>query len=473
MKIKDNDHIGIMDIGSNAVRAVVYKDASIGAMEIYNNKIQIELPKLLDLDAIDISHEIYNILGYFVNIFKLMEVNKIICVGTAALRKHKKAAEFQDIIYNKFNLKIDIITGDNEAQLSAMGLIYGISNAKGIVVDLGGGSLEISQVNEGKVLKVASLSLGLKAGDFYNTPCTEIEAIDLITQANFPQEDNIYLLGGAFRILARQYMYDIHYPLKNLHNFTINPASFLNYLQSLNVDFEKRNYYHEKINHHAIVIITSLLKYFKPNSIIVSNYGLKEGIFFNSLPINEQKKDVVYHQIKSLTNFDEDSSDLKAYHALFKSIMVEYEEFEFIIDISIMLIQCYRYIDNTMQDIYLINLILTTSVPLHQKDRLMLLNIISGIFNTQINRNILALSCTTIPKKEYYNLCIITALLKIMLLIDGPKMPEPNFTFEIAPDDYVKYTSKEILPRSIAFKVMKLVQEIGKLRKKIKYFKSI
>jgi exopolyphosphatase/guanosine-5'-triphosphate,3'-diphosphate pyrophosphatase len=466
------NHIGIMDIGSNAVRAVVYEDAKIDAMEIYNSKFQIELPKLLDLEDIDIDHDIYRILGYFVNIFRLMNVSKVICVGTAALRKANKAEEFKQIVYKRLNLEIDIITGEEEARLTAMGLIYGVSDAKGVIADLGGGSLELAIVEDKLVHNVASLSLGLKAGDFYTKPCKEEEAIETIKQSNFPEAHNLYLLGGAFRILARQYMYDFKYPLKNLHNFTIDPTLFLNYLASIEADFYRHSYYHEKINNHAVVIIKSLLKYFQPQQIIISNYGLKEGIFFSNLTTTEQSLNTTYNQVQKLTNFAQSSTDLTSYHKLFKSILIEYsEDLEHVIDISIMLLHYCKYIDNTMQDSYLMTLISTTSIPFHHKQRIMLMNIVCGIFDAPINRNILVLSCKLISKKEYNTLCIIIAVLKIALLVDGPEMKQPNFHFDIDQDDYVKYVSDIMLPRSIAIKIMKLVQEIGKMRKKVKYFK--
>lgn len=468
------NHIGIIDIGSNAVRAVLYQDATIDSEEIYNNKFQIDLPKLLDLDDIDIDHDIYRILGYFVNVFKLLDTSKIICVGTAVLRKASKAEQFKLVIKNRYNLDIDIISGHEEARLNAMGLMYGVSPANGVLADLGGGSLELAVVKDKIVHDVASLSLGLKAGNYYNNPCTEKEASDIIKELSLQQNDTMYLLGGAFRVLARQYMQDIKYPLKNLHNFTIDPALFLNYIASMHQDSYRPGYYHEKITSHAIVIIKSLLNYFQPKQIIISNYGLKEGMFFDNLSKVEQELNVTYSQVTKLTKFDESKTDLPSYRELFKSLLAEYnQDLEYIIDLSIMFLQGCRYIDNTMQESYLINLISTTSIPFNHKQRIMLINVICGVFGAQIHRNMLTLSCKLISKKEYHSISIIVATIKIALLIDGPQMHRPNFHFDIAQDDYVKYVSKTMLPKSIAIKIMKLVQDIGKLRKKIKYYKAV
>jgi exopolyphosphatase/guanosine-5'-triphosphate,3'-diphosphate pyrophosphatase len=371
----------------------------------------------------------------------------------------------------KTSLDVEIISGEKEAKLSALGLMYGIDDAKGIVADLGGGSLEIASVANNKVDKVISLALGLKAQDFSNNPCTEEEASALISQYGESKKiSNLYLIGGAFRILSRYYMYELKYPLRNLHQFTVECHLFLGYLKKLEGELYTQNYYQSKINAHAIVILRGLIKHFSPDNIIISNYGLKEGIFFSHIKDFDSQPKVVYQQLSILTRFDKTAINLDAYRNIFKYLMIEYDQdIEDYVDMSIMLLKNCRYIDHTMQDSYLINLISTCSIPFSHKTRVSLINIIAGIFGYRISRNTFALSCKMLSKKEYHVICIIVAVLKIALIVDGQELITPHFKLHISDEDFISFESDFACPKVINMKINRLVQEIGKLRKKIKY----
>ena len=81
----------IMDIGYNAIRAVVYEDESLGAPVIFSNKFKSDILSLLTNDSLDIKHQTYLSIQYFLYIFKKLEVSNINCVATAVLRNHPRA----------------------------------------------------------------------------------------------------------------------------------------------------------------------------------------------------------------------------------------------------------------------------------------------------------------------------------------------------------------------------------------------
>jgi exopolyphosphatase/guanosine-5'-triphosphate,3'-diphosphate pyrophosphatase len=61
----------IIDIGSNALRAVVYESGEIGAPEIFNDKFKSDVINLLKLDNLEVKHQTYLSLQYLVHIFIL------------------------------------------------------------------------------------------------------------------------------------------------------------------------------------------------------------------------------------------------------------------------------------------------------------------------------------------------------------------------------------------------------------------
>ena len=60
----------IIDIGTNAIRAVVYERNSLSASEVYNEKFRSDLLGLLDLADLDVKHGIYLVIKHFVHIFE-------------------------------------------------------------------------------------------------------------------------------------------------------------------------------------------------------------------------------------------------------------------------------------------------------------------------------------------------------------------------------------------------------------------
>ncbi|MCF8462855.1 MAG: hypothetical protein K9G11_02985 [Rickettsiaceae bacterium] len=466
----DSGYIAIVDLGSNAVRAGIYNGLSIDAIQMYSSKFQFDLKKLLNAEDLHGEHDIYNIFEYFSFLFKTMGITKIFCVATELLRNNIRSKEFIEVVYNKTGLKIKIITGEEEGEFAALGLIYGVKDAEGLVADLGGGSLEFATVVGGSVQDVVSLPLGIKSCEQNDHVFTEDDLLNIINakimQKNFA---NIYLIGGSFRILCKYYMQFVRYPLKNLHNFVIDANSLNNYLNKLGEDLLIDGYNNSKVNSHAILVLKAIIRHFKPKNFIVSNYGLKEGLYFSLLPKAEQKKDVAYFQIKALANIDGVSDILEAYKDIFKNIMPRYDdELAYIIDLSLMLLETLHNIDNSLQDDYLINFIMTTSIPLSHLYRIMLMNIISGLFDSPLNKGVYNLSRSMLDRSRYQDIQIITWILKIIVTINGFRLTKPFFKFEMSGNGYLKYVIDIKLPRIIAFKAIRMVKELGKLIKRAK-----
>lgn len=462
----------IIDIGSNAVRAVVYECDELGAPEIFNYKFKSYIINLLDLDNLEIKHQTYLSLQYLIHVFTRLSVSNIQCVATAILRGHPKAKEFKEIIKKKFNIDIEIISGEREAYLTAAGLISGISDAFGVVADLGGGSLELAQIENKKVGKLKSLPLGTKV-----ITSNHFDSSNLITkmikeefgELHYP---NLYLIGGALRLMGRLYMESINYPLKNLHNFEINRAEFEFYLEKLShIDKLKLSYYEQKaINYNAVLVVKSMIKVFSPEKIIISNYGLKEGVRFDSLPYHEQKKDIIYERVKKLVKFDRDICKIDKYVEVIKYLLINPDATTLItIELAIMLAQYNKNIDKTLRANFVSEFILSSDIPFSHRQRLMLGIALAFTYTVRTDIYINKIAKKMISKCDYYNSHIIGYFIKISREIDGPEFYEPSFFIKLKDDKFLQITTSNTLPKQVFEKVYERLKNIGFARRNINY----
>lgn len=280
---------------------------------------------------------------------------------------HPKAEEFKAIIEKKFNIEVEIISGEREAYLTAAGLISGISDASGIVADLGGGSLELAKIADKKVGKLKSLPLGTRI--IANNNFDNLGLITELIEKEFGLEHypNLYLIGGALRLMSRIYMESINYPLKNLHNFEISRVEFELYLEKLSqIDKLKLSYYEQKaINYNAVLVIKAMIKVFSPEKIIISNYGLKEGVRFDSLPDNEKEKDIIYERVKRLVKFDRNICKIDQYIEAVEYLLINPDTTTLItVELAIMLAQYNKNIDKTLRANFVSDLFYLQIFPL-------------------------------------------------------------------------------------------------------------
>lgn len=91
-----------------------------------------------------------------------LKAEKIILIGTAALREAKNTAYFKNLIQNKTGLKLEVISGRKEAELAHRGAIadFKRKSKKFTLLDIGGGSTEVILGTPQKILKLKSLNIG-------------------------------------------------------------------------------------------------------------------------------------------------------------------------------------------------------------------------------------------------------------------------------------------------------------------------
>ncbi len=457
--------LGIIDIGYNAIRAVVYEENSIGAPEIFNTKFRNDLLSLMKQDSFDSKHQVYLSIQYILHIFSRLEVTKIKCVATAILRNHPRAPEFIKFIKEKFNLTIEVIAGDKEAYLSALGMISGISDVHGIAADLGGGSLELIEINNSKIGRLSSLNLGTKI--ITEQQLQDVDKLVDIIKENYGDHHytNLYFIGGALRFISRFFIDFDKYPIKNLHNLAIPREklnSYLHYIKTKNKISEDNN--SRTLNLSAVFVTQAMLKVFKPENIIVSIFGLKEGVRYELLSKQEKNHDMVLQKAIYCTNYDINKTSFEQYYEIISPLFNKSAKLYRILKISIILQSLNKNFDQTLFPKGLQEYILNSEIPFMHRERIMIALIITVSSNFRVDNNITRLAKRILGKDDFCDSYIIGYFIKIAKDIDGFEFTEPSFSILIK-NHYLEIATRDVLPKPIFDKICKQLKLIAQMRR--------
>ena len=114
----------------------------------------------------------------FVTISREVGAGEPDAVATAAVREARNGFRFVERVRERCGLEVRVLTGVDEARLSALGAMSAIPDADGVIGDIGGGSLELVVLNSGEIGDSITLPLGaLRLMGL--TPQEQVNAIDL------------------------------------------------------------------------------------------------------------------------------------------------------------------------------------------------------------------------------------------------------------------------------------------------------
>ena len=288
------DPAGIIDIGSNSVRLVVYAGPERIPAPIFNEKVLAGLGAGLDRsDRLpeEGRRKALAALSRFRLLLDHMKVKRAQVVATAAVRD---AADGPDFIREVERIGLDcrVLSASQEAELAGEGVISGIPEADGIVGDLGGGSLELVDVAEGKASGGISMPLGVLRLDV--GPGGEREAGKLLRGAlkNSDLKERargrtFYMVGGSWRALARIDMLATDFPLPITHQYRMKPARAKE-LRKLVRALDPRLSSAAAparlaASPVAAMLLEILVEELEPSQLVVSTYGIREGLLFSKL----------------------------------------------------------------------------------------------------------------------------------------------------------------------------------------------
>ena len=146
--------VGVVDVGSNSVRLVVFDGAARSPAYFYNEKIMCALGAGM-AETGHLSPEgrvrALSAMRRFSKLAQGMGLSELTVVATAAVRDASDGRDFCDEVQRETGLKIWVIDGEEEARLSAQGVLLGWPGAFGLVCDIGGSSMELAEISGGRV----------------------------------------------------------------------------------------------------------------------------------------------------------------------------------------------------------------------------------------------------------------------------------------------------------------------------------
>jgi exopolyphosphatase/guanosine-5'-triphosphate,3'-diphosphate pyrophosphatase len=321
-RFNDLEPLGVIDIGSNSVRLVIYEGAVRSPTPLFNEKVLCGLGRAvattgrLGRESVELA---LAALRRFHAIANVLQVKNLRAIATAAVREAEDGAEFIARGEEACGTRIEVLSGEKEARLAAQGILMGFAEADGIAGDLGGGSLELIDLARRRLADATTLPLGgLRLIDTTGDRIDKAAALvdDHLTGARWLGKGKgrtFYAVGGTWRALAKLHMEQTNYPLRVMHGYSLPPRDAIAFCEQIRKvrkfngmpGIEGVAKQRREVLPYGALVLERLLKRFEPSSVVFSVFGIREGLLYGLLPEYERTKD-------PLISFCEDYARLRS-----------------------------------------------------------------------------------------------------------------------------------------------------------------
>ena len=298
---------GVVDIGSNSVRLVVYERLSRAPTPLFNEKALCGLGRgigetgALAEGAVEAS---LAALRRFRLMADQMGVVELVIMATAAVREASNGPAFIAAVEEICRARVEVLSGEIEARRAALGILSGFHNPDGLVGDMGGGSLELVDVGQngighGETLPLGGIRLQESVGGNVRRALSHAHAVlDGSRMARNAAGRDLFLVGGTWRNLARLHMIESAYPLNVMHAYAIEAQEMGLYCD----DILKRDLgaldaaqsiskARRALLPFGAAVLKALIAIGGPKRIVVSALGLREGLLYERLAEAERETD--------------------------------------------------------------------------------------------------------------------------------------------------------------------------------------
>jgi exopolyphosphatase/guanosine-5'-triphosphate,3'-diphosphate pyrophosphatase len=302
--------VAIMDLGTNTFHLMVASVEKNNLKILYKTKVAVKLGEngiTSNLIGDKAFRRGVNAMKRFSKTIEKFHPAKVIAIGTAAIRNAKNKKKFLQSILHETGIEVKVITGLQEASLIYQGVKQAVemNEQKSLIMDIGGGSIELIIADQKKIYWKHSFKLGaalllekFKPSD----PLTKKEfrqIIDyledelkrLIVAANKFHPQILTGSSGSFETFADMISWQFYKPgiLKNKTAYEFNLQDYRSVynllLKSTTSERKKmKGLIAMRIDMIVIaaIIVTFVLQKLKINRMILSAYALKEGILWET-----------------------------------------------------------------------------------------------------------------------------------------------------------------------------------------------
>jgi exopolyphosphatase/guanosine-5'-triphosphate,3'-diphosphate pyrophosphatase len=298
----------VVDLGSNSVRLVVFEGRARNPLAIFNEKAVLRLGRGLQSTGRlneDGMAQALTVMNRYAAIARAMGADPFEVLATAAVRDAENGVAFVETLQQRMpEAPIRILTGEEEAALAAEGLLCGIPTANGILADIGGGSLELVRLERGQHGPAKTFPLGvIRLAERSGGEPAQARAV---VEADLAQEPwvqagtgrDLYLVGGAWRALARMHIAQTNYPLNMVHHYTIGRDEARDLIGVVAAASRRTLERMPGVPRRrvedlpfAAVVLRWVLRSTRARRVVFSANGLREGWYMRLLPPEERASD--------------------------------------------------------------------------------------------------------------------------------------------------------------------------------------
>lgn len=287
--------LAVIDMGSSTVRLVVYEDPRSYPYMVLNQKVWCALGEGKGKGVFRLAKEkmerVMATMRWFTWVAREAGAVQVIVFATSAMREAENGAAFAEQIHKELGLRINILSGEDEARLAAVGARLSIPDARGLVIDLGGGSLEIYSTESGELI---SLPLGVLTLKALADKCP-IKAVEILKQelkkVPWLREQaggSLIAIGSGMRSIARLHMAETRYPMPILHDYHLNREVGETFCRTL-IEGRVSKKLHDMSAAYADVLpyraaaLAAFLELGLCEEVRFATFGLREGVLFTQI----------------------------------------------------------------------------------------------------------------------------------------------------------------------------------------------
>jgi exopolyphosphatase/guanosine-5'-triphosphate,3'-diphosphate pyrophosphatase len=296
--------IAIIDLGSNTSRLIILTYSPGTSFQLIDQvRERVRLSEGMGAENV-LRPAPMDRAVHLIKVFKALcdanGIETIIATATSAVRDARNQAEFLRRVEDEAGLKLRVLSGAEEAYYGYLGAINSTPLINGLVLDIGGGSLELGRVRQRQLISSTSLPLGavrLSETFLRSDPIkpADVRLVNRYVEAlmssidwlKASRGDQLVGLGGTVRALAKMDQRRRGYPLDRLHGYTLTRPAIETLLHEMeDLPLSKREKLPGLNSDRADVIVggtlalARLMRLGGYHELTVCGQGLREGLFY-------------------------------------------------------------------------------------------------------------------------------------------------------------------------------------------------
>jgi exopolyphosphatase/guanosine-5'-triphosphate,3'-diphosphate pyrophosphatase len=295
--------LAVIDLGSNTSRLVIFRATPGHSYRLVDQVREVvRLRQGMTAEGMSESAmaRAFSTLRLFKRFCDSTRVDKILPIATSAVREAVNGPVFVQRVAREIGISLRVLDGEREAYYDTIGALNEVPLETGTVVDIGGGSVQISDVRENAFHAGVSLTLGALALTEKFVECDPVSEeesrqiaseiarqLDTVTWLPEKEGNRLIGLGGTIRNLARIEAERVRHPLSSLHGFTLGRESVeesIHLFRDLPLNERKRisglNSDRADIILPGAMVLLAIMDRIQVEEVAISENGVREGVFF-------------------------------------------------------------------------------------------------------------------------------------------------------------------------------------------------